>query len=157
MHPATTVPNAKITGNYLNSMLAVREALGRGFNEGLQLDYEGNIAEGPGENFFIVKDGIISTPALGSVLPGITRASIITLARDLGYTVKERAITLSEAQNADECFFTGTAAEVTPIASINEYKMKFPKGKVTEHIKGEFSKIVEGKNEKYISWLTFVK
>ena len=156
IHPQTTVADAKLTGPYVNSMLAAQEAIGKGFTEALQLDYQGNIAEGPGENFFIVKDGIISTPVLGSILPGITRGSIITLARDLGYTVEERSITLAEAQNADECFFTGTAAEVTPIASIDEWKMKFPKGKVTEHIKEEFLKIVHGKNEKYISWLTFV-
>src|SRR3989344_1290925 len=167
IHPQTTVPGAKLTGNYINSMLSVREAVQKGYTEGMQLDAEGNIAEGSGENFFMVSSGggsasggnkpIISTPALGSILPGITRWSVLTLAKDLGYTVEERAITPAEAFAADECFFTGTAAEVTPIASIDDKPMKSPFGPVTKQISEEFKKITRGENPKYLGWLTFVK
>ena len=166
VHPQTTAPGAKISGNYVNSMLAGREAVQRGYTEGLQLDYQGNIAEGPGENFFIISSrggsssggkGItISTPALGSILPGITRWSIMTLAKDLGYAVEERAIKVAEALEADEGFFTGTAAEVTPIASIDDKPMKSSPGPVTKQIAEEFKKITRGENPKYLEWLTFV-
>ena len=120
------------------------------------MDVEGNLTEGSGENFFIVNGKTISTPKLGSVLHGITRSSIITLAQDLGYTALERTITLEEAYTADECFFTGTAAEVTPIASIDAHNVRSKVGKVTAHIKEEFMNIVHGKNPKYASWLTYV-
>ncbi len=167
IHPQTLRVDAKITGHYVNSMLAGREATSRGFTEALQLDYEGNIAEGPGENFFIVRGKTITTPALGSILPGITRESVMTLARDLGYKVVERAISLKDALSADECFFTGTAAEVTAIASIDNKKMKKAKGSstdadaysigpVTKRIREEFLKITRGENPKYKKWLTFV-
>ena len=156
IHPQTLAVKAKITGHYVNSMLAGREATDRGFTEALQLDYQGNIAEGPGENFFIVKDNVISTPALGSILPGITRASVIELARDLGYKVEERAISPAEAAKADECFFTGTAAEITPIASIDDAKIKSAPGPVTKRIRDEFMKITRAENPKYKNWLTFV-
>ena len=122
----------------------------------MQLDAEGNIAEGSGENFFIVNGKTIATPALGSILPGITRWSVLTLAKDLGYMVEERAITPAEAFAADECFFTGTAAEVIPIASINDKPMKSPFGPVTRQISEEFKKITRGENPKYLEWLTFV-
>ena len=135
IHPQTLAVKAKITGHYVNSMLAGREATDRGFTEALQLDYKGNIAEGPGENFFIVRGKTITTPALGSILPGITRESVITLARDLGYKVEDRAISLKEAFSADECFFTGTAAEVTAIASMDNKKMKKPNGPTTKRIR----------------------
>jgi len=156
VHPKTTVPGAKLTGNYINSMLSVREAVQKGYTEGMQLDAEGNIAEGSGENFFIVNGKTIATPALGSILPGITRWSVLTLAKDLGYMVEERAITPAEAFAADECFFTGTAAEVTPIASIDDKPMKSPFGPVTKQILEEFKKITRGENPKYLEWLTFV-
>ncbi|KKW47936.1 branched-chain-amino-acid transaminase [Candidatus Kaiserbacteria bacterium RIFCSPHIGHO2_02_FULL_59_21] len=157
IHPQTTVPGAKLTGNYINSMLAAREALDRGYTEGLLLDYQGNIAEGPGENFFIVNGKTISTPALGSILPGITRWSVMTLAKDLEYKVEERPIAPAEATVADEAFFTGTAAEVIPIASIDDKPMKSAPGPVTKHIRDEFLKITCGENPKYRDWLTFVK
>ncbi|OGG60424.1 hypothetical protein A3C86_02930 [Candidatus Kaiserbacteria bacterium RIFCSPHIGHO2_02_FULL_49_16] len=156
IHPQTLAVKAKITGHYVNSMLAGREATDRGFTEALQLDYKGNIAEGPGENFFIVRGKTITTPALGSILPGITRESVITLARDLGYKVEDRAISLKEAFSADECFFTGTAAEVTAIASMDNKKMKKPNGPTTKRIREEFLKITRGENPKYKKWLTFV-
>ena len=157
IHPKTTAPGAKLTGNYINSMLSVREAVNKGYAEGLLLDYEGNIAEGSGENFFIVNGKTIATPALGSILPGITRWSVLTLAKDLGYTVEERAIKPEEAFAADECFFTGTAAEVTPIASIDDKPLKTANGPVTKQIGEEFHKITRGENPKYRDWLTFVK
>src|SRR3990167_987128 len=157
IHPQTTVPGAKLTGNYINSMLAAREALDRGYTEGLLLDYQGNIAEGPGENFFIVNGKTISTPALGSILPGITRWSVMTLAKDLEYKVEERPIAPAEATVADEAFFTGTAAEVIPIASIDDKPMKSAPGPVTKHIRDKFLKITCGENPKYRDWLTFVK
>ena len=156
IHPQTLAVKAKITGHYVNSMLAGREATDRGFTEALQLDYKGNIAEGPGENFFIVRGKTITTPALGSIRPGITRESVITLARDLGYKVEDRAISLKEAFSADECFFTGTAAEVTAIASMDNKKMKSAPGPVTKHIREEFMKITRAENPKYKKWLTFV-
>ena len=157
IHPKTTVVDAKISGSYVNSMMAAREATKGGFTEALQLDYKGNIAEGPGENFFIVKNKKITTPALGSILPGITRSSVITLARDLGYKVEEKTISPKDAASADECFFSGTAAEVTSIASIGKNKMKYRNGPVTKHIRDEFLKITRGENNKYLKWLTFVK
>ncbi len=157
IHPETTVPGAKLTGNYINSMLSVREAVKKGYDEGMQLDAQGNIAEGSGENFFIVNGKTIATPALGSILPGITRWSVLTLAKDLGYTVEERAIKPEEAFASDECFFTGTAAEVTPIASIDDRPMRSAPGPVTTHIRDEFLKTTRGENPKYLEWLTFVK
>ena len=157
IHPQTTAPNAKICGNYVNSMLAGREAANRGYTEALLLDYQGNIAEGPGENFFIVKNNTLITPALGSILPGITRWSVLTLAKDLGYATEERPIAPAEAHAADECFFTGTAAEVIPIASIDDKPMKNSPGETTKKIQEEFLKITRGENPKYRDWLTFVK
>jgi len=157
IHPQTTAAGAKLTGGYVNSMLAAREAVDRGYTEGLQLDYQGNIAEGPGENFFIVNGETISTPALGSILPGITRWSVMTLARDLGYTVEEKTLSVADATSADECFFTGTAAEVIPIASINDKPLKSAPGPVTKQIAEEFHKITRGENPKYREWLTFVR
>lgn len=157
IHPKSSVTDAKITGHYVNSMLAGLQATSKGYGEALLLDYEGNIAEGPGENFFIVQGNKIITPPLGTILAGITRESVIELARDLGYKVEERAIKLEEAYEADECFFTGTAAEVTPIKSIDDKPIKNEIGPVTKHLKEEFVKIVNAENERYFKWLTFVK
>jgi branched-chain amino acid aminotransferase len=156
IHPQTLNVNAKISGHYVNSMLAGREATKRGYTEALQLDYRGNVAEGPGENFFVVKGKTITTPKLGSILPGITRASVMELARNLGYKVVERTVTLKDALAADECFFTGTAAEVTAIASIDNKKMRKANGPVTKQIREEFLKITKSQNPKYRKWITFV-
>ncbi len=156
IHPQTTVPDAKICGHYVNSMLAGREAKSKGYTEGLLLDYQGNVAEGPGENFFMVNGKTLTTPALGSILPGITRWSVLRLAKDLGYSVEERTVSPDEAMAADEAFFTGTAAEVTPIASIDDKPLKKAPGPVTTHIKEEFLKITHGENAKYHDWLTFI-
>ncbi|HRE32783.1 MAG TPA: aminotransferase class IV, partial [Candidatus Berkiella sp.] len=110
---------AKATGNYVNSMLALSEALASGCDEALLLDPEGYVAEGSGENFFLVRNGALYTPQLTSCLEGITRSSIITFAQDLGIKVEERSITRDEVYVADECFFTGTAAEITPIREVD--------------------------------------
>lgn len=156
-HPKSTHPGAKICGNYANSILASIETKKAGYDEALLLDYKGNVAEGPGENFYIVKNGKIITPQLGNILPGITRASIIQLAKDLGIKVEEKILKLKEVYGADEAFFTGTAAEVTAIGSIDDKKIGNGKpGPITLKIKDDYMDIVHGKNEKYIGWLTYI-
>lgn len=156
IHPKSLESDAKICGHYVNSILAVYDAKAAGFQEALLLDYKGNIAEGPGENFFIVKNGKLITPPLGNILPGITRDSIIKLAKDLGIPVQERNISLKQAKQADECFFSGTAAEVTPIGQIDASRIKHGFGPITKQLKAEFMNIVHGKNKKYRKWLTYV-
>lgn len=156
IHPKSSEVHAKICGHYVNSIFAVYDAQDAGCDEALLLDYEGNVAEGPGENFFMIKDKTVITPPLGNVLEGITRESILKIARDLGFRVKEKEISLNEAKNADECFFTGTAAEVTPIGRIDNKRMKYPLGPVTQELKSTFMDIVHGGNKKYRKWLTFI-
>ena len=158
IHPKTTHAECKICGHYVNSIFASCEAKAEGYQEALLLDYEGNIAEGPGENFFIVKDGKILTPKLGNILQGITRKSIIQLAKDEGIEVEETTLTPEDMKNADEAFFTGTAAEVSPIASLDgkEIGDKAP-GPITSKIKEKFLEIVHGKNPKYEDWLSYVE
>ena len=158
IHPASTVADAKLCGNYINSILAVLEAQKEGHDEALFLDHKGYIAEASGENFFLVKDKKIYTPELGSILPGITRSAIIELARDLGYKVIEKKLKPKDLKHATEAFFSGTAVEITPIASVDNIKFKFSEGgPITKHLKEEFLKIVTGKNPKYKKWLTYVK
>jgi len=147
--------SAKICGNYYISSLAKREALEKGADECIMLDDRGFVAEGSGENIFIIKDGTIKTPELGSVLPGITRASIIQLARDLDFRVKEKNFTKEELLEADEAFFTGTAAELTPIEKVDSKDLG-GRGPITEELQKKFFEIVNGKNEKYINWLDFI-
>ncbi|MEE2749299.1 MAG: branched-chain amino acid transaminase, partial [Pseudomonadota bacterium] len=118
-HVNITMCKAKANGNYINSMLALREAIDSGCEEALLLDNEGYVAEGSGENFFLIRDGIIYTPELTSCLDGITRKTIIEMAQSLGYEVREKRITRDEVYVADEAFFTGTAAEVLPIQSLD--------------------------------------
>ena len=152
----TTVPvTAKATGHYLNSMLAVFEAKEKGFNEAIMLDTKGYVAEGPGENIFVVKDAILYTPAVeSSILPGITRDSVITLAQDIGYKVVERPITKEELLSADEVFFTGTAAEVSPIRAIDDVTIgEGKRGEVTSVIQHKFFDVVNAKEETYMKWL----
>ena len=120
VHPQSTVADAKICGHYINGLLGQLELRGTHYHESLFLDYEGNIAEGAGENLFIVKDNIIYTPTLGNILAGITRETVIEMTRNLGYEVVEKKITLKDAYNADEAFFTGTAAEITQVRSIDD-------------------------------------
>lgn len=157
IHPKSTHADAKITGHYVNSILANIEASYSGFDEALLLDFKGNVAEGPGENIFCVKAGKIYTPRLGNILPGITRASIIQIAKDLGYVVTEKDITIDELKNADEAFFTGTAAEVTAIRQIDDKLIgNGSSGLITKKLKGVFMDAVCLKSKKYKEWLALV-
>lgn len=156
-HPKSLPMNAKLSGYYVNSVFAVLEAKKHGYNEALLLDYNGNIAEGPGENFFIVKNGVIFTPPLGNILPGITRASIIRIARESGIKVSEKDFKVEEAKKADEAFFTGTAAEITPINQIDKTMIGDGKvGTVTSKLKDIFYNIVTGKNKDYEEWVDYI-
>jgi branched-chain amino acid aminotransferase len=157
IHPHSTHADRKICGHYVNSILASCEAEREGYSEAVLLDYQGNIAEGPGENLFIVKDRVLQTPPLGNIIPGITRDSIITLAFNLGYEVKEVQLCVEDLKNADEAFFSGTAAEITPISQIDDTPLPVPCGEITREIQNQFLEIVRGKNERYLSWLTIVK
>ncbi len=157
IHPRSTVADAKIGGHYVNSILAVQEVQGTHYHEALFLDYEGNIAEGPGANFFIIKDREIITPPCGTILPGITRASVIEIARDKGFVVTERKLTVAEAQDADEAFFTGTAAEMTPIGSIEDKALRIgAPGPITSELKQAYLDAAYGRSQRYTKFLTFV-
>ncbi len=156
IHPKSTYADAKISGHYVNAMLAVKDAVKDGYGEALMLDYKGYVAEGSAENLFIVKDGVIYTPELGTILAGITRESIMELAKNLGYKVKEKKMKLDDIHEADECFLTGTAAEVSPVGQIDNKKLKTNIGPITKQLKEEFMDIVSGKNPEYFKWLTFL-
>jgi branched-chain amino acid aminotransferase len=154
-HVNITMCKAKANGNYINSMLALNEALSGGADEALLLDPEGYVAEGSGENVFIVKDGVIYTPELASCLDGITRKTLIQVAEDNGYKVIEKRITRDEVYIADEAFFTGTAAEVTPIRELDGRNIgPGHRGPVTEALQKLYFDMVVGKVEKYNHWLT---
>ena len=157
IHPKTTSMEAKISGNYVNSTFAGVDAVSSGYQEALLLDFEGNVAEGPGENIFIVKNNILYTPPAGKILTGITRKSLMTIAKDLGYSVQEKQLNIEDVSDADEAFFSGTAAEVTPIASLDDHPMKYPTGPITKKLRDTYLSTVKGKNEKYKSWLTIVR
>jgi len=151
--------NAKTTGPYVNSVLASLEAKSNGYVEAILLNKEGHVAEGPGENLFLVRDGEIFTSGLAeSNLDGITRRTVIELARDLGYTVYDQAtISRGELYTADELFFSGTAAEVTPIRSVDDNEIgEGTKGPVTDEIQQEFFDLVEGRLDDYDDWFTYV-
>jgi len=154
IHPKSSIMEAKISGHYANSILASEETHAQGFDEALLLDSEGKIAEGPGENFFIVKNNKLLTPKKGTILPGITRNSIIQLAKDMNIEVIEKDLTLEEVYSADEAFFTGTAAEVTIIESIDNKQIGSKERPISEKLKSTFLDIVHGKNPKYKDWLT---
>lgn len=156
-HVNITMCKAKANGNYMNSMLALQEAVACGFDEALLLDAEGYVAEGSGENIFIVRDGIIYTPDLTSALAGITRATIFTLAAELNLTVREKRITRDEVYIADEAFFTGTAAEVTPIRELDGRMIgSGRRGPITEQLQTRYFEVVHGRDAKHQDWLTFV-
>jgi branched-chain amino acid aminotransferase len=132
------------------------ESLKEGYDEAIMLDYRGMVSEGPGENIFVVKEGSISTtPEHASILRGITRASVMEIARDLGHPVVERDLTQDNLLAADEVFFTGTAAEITPIREIEGIEIGKP-GPITKEIQNTFYKIVKGEEPKYEKWLDFV-
>ena len=156
-HVNITMCKAKANGNYMNSMLALQEALTCGYDEALLLDNEGYVAEGSGENIFIIRDGIIYTPDLTSALNGITRATIFVLAADMGLEIREKRITRDEVYIADEAFFTGSAAEVTPIRELdNRVIGTGTRGPITERLQSCFFDVVHGRHSKYKNWLTLV-
>ena len=154
-HVNVTMCKAKANGNYINSLLALREALDAGADEALLLDPEGYVAEGSGENFFMVRDQIVYTPELTSCLDGVTRRTVMTLAGELGYAVREKRITRDEVYIADEAFFTGTAAEVLPIRDLDARKIgDGRRGPVTERIQSAYFDQVRGKRNAHPEWLT---
>jgi branched-chain amino acid aminotransferase len=156
MAPGAAMPMAKIGGQYVNSQLVVMEARSRGLAEGIMLDVYGYVSEGSGENVFVVYDGAIYTPPLSaSILGGITRRIVLQLANDLGYTVKEQDIPRDMLYAADEVFFTGTAAEITPIRSVDGLPVGAGgRGPITEHLQNEFFAILEGEIPDRHNWLT---
>lgn len=154
---ASSLTWAKLTGNYLISVQARREATQNGFDEALLLDPQGFVAEGSGENIFMVKNGVIYTPPTGYILPGITRQSVIEIARHAGFTVVESPITRSQIYMAEEVFFTGTAAEVTPIREIDRQIIGTGKpGPVTRKISESFFKAIKGEDKTFEKWLTYI-
>lgn len=156
-HVNVSMVRAKASGYYINSILANREVTAHGYDEALLLDTEGYVSEGAGENVFIVRNGKIYTPDLASCLDGITRDSAVTIARDLGLEVIEKRITRDEMYLADEAFFTGTAAEITPIRELDDRTIgEGKRGPVTEQVQTIFFDTVSGKNKKYADWLTAV-
>jgi len=154
----STPTQAKMGGNYLNSILATQDAKQRGFEEAILLDQSGNVSEAPGENIFLVKNNRLVTPSLSSsALDGITRRSIITLAKDMKLKVHVRKVSKKELKTADEIFLSGTAAEITPIIKIDKKKIGSGKvGDITKLFMDTYSDIVMNKNENYANWLTAV-
>jgi branched-chain amino acid aminotransferase len=156
-HHNSTMCKAKANGNYINSILALQEARANGYDEALMLDHEGFAAEGSAENLFIVRHGKIYTPETTSALEGITRDSVMTIARDLGYDVIEKRITRDEIYVADEAFFTGSAAEVTPIRELDNRQIgSGSRGEITEKLQSLYFDAVHGRGDKYANWLTYV-
>jgi branched-chain amino acid aminotransferase len=158
MHPNTLPPTAKAGANYMNSQLIKMEAVLNGFVEGIALDTQGYVSEGSGENLFVVRDGKVITPPLSSAgLTGITRDSAIQIARNLGYEVVEALIPRATLYTADEVFFTGTAAEITPIRTIDRIKIgEGKRGPITAALQKEFFAITSGEKEAPGDWLAFV-
>jgi branched-chain amino acid aminotransferase len=156
-HVNIVMCRAKANGNYMNSMMALQEALRDGYDEALLLDAEGYVMEGSGENVFIVRDGTIYTPDLTSALDGITRKTVMTLCDELGIRVVEKRITRDEVYIADEAFFTGTAAEVTPIREVDGRTIgQGGRGPVTERLQGLYFDQVHGRRDEHPDWLTLV-
>lgn len=154
-HVNVTMPRAKVATTYANSILANLEATQDGYDEGLLLDTDGFVAEGAGENLFIVKDGVIYEPEIASALTGITRSSVIALSKDLGYEVISKRLTRDDIYIADEAFFTGTAAEVTPIRELDNRTIGAgSRGPITQKLQSLFFDVVNGRAAKYKHWLT---
>jgi branched-chain amino acid aminotransferase len=157
-HVNISMTRAKANGNYINSMLALQEAVSGGADEAMLLDPEGYVAEGSGENIFLVKNGVIYTPEVTSCLNGITRNTILTLAAEHGIEVVEKRITRDEVYIADEAFFTGTAAEVTPIREVDGRQIGAGRrGPVTEKLQTAYFDLVTGKTDAHAEWRTLVK
>lgn len=157
-HVNITMVNAKAVSNYTNSILANLEVTADGYDEALLLDPQGFVSEGAGENIFVIRDGVLYTPDLSSgALNGITRKTVFAICEDLGLIIKEKRITRDEVYVADEAFFTGTAAEVTPIRELDGVTLgPGHRGPITERIQTAFFDIVNGRNPKYADWLTLV-
>jgi len=156
-HVNITMCKAKANGNYMNSILAHQEAAQDGYQEALLLDVDGFVAEGSGENIFIVRNGKLITPDLTSALEGITRDTIVQLAKEIGLEVIEKRITRDEVYSADEAFFTGTAAEVTPIRELDNRAIgEGTRGPITEKLQSMYFDVVKGKSAKHSDWLTLV-
>lgn len=155
-HVNITMCKAKANGNYMNSMMALQEAIHDGYDEALLLDNEGYVSEGSGENIFIVRDGILYTPDLTSALEGITRKTIIQFALEKNITVKEKRITRDEVYIADEAFFTGTAAEITPIRELDNRQIgNGQSGPITTTLQQHYFDCVTGKLDQYQNWLSY--
>jgi len=154
-HPAhPSLIGAKTNGNYVNSMMALKEALDHGFDEALMLDIDGYVSEGSGENIFVIKDDVIYTPHLTSALPGITRDTIFTLAKSLGYNIIEKKLSCDEIYSSEEAFFTGTAAEVTPIRDLDGNQIgEGSRGPVTEKLQSLYFDCVHGRNSDFNHWI----
>ncbi len=156
-HVNITMCKAKANGNYMNSILAHQEAANDGYDEALLLDVDGFVAEGSGENIFIIRKGKLYTPDLTSALEGITRDTIVQLAKEIGLEVIEKRITRDEVYTADEAFFTGTAAEVTPIRELDNRNIgSGTRGPITEKLQALYFDVVKGKSAKHADWLTLV-
>jgi branched-chain amino acid aminotransferase len=156
-HVNVMMTKAKICGNYVNSVLAKREAVRGGYDEALMLDTDGYVSEATGENVFLVKNGIIKTPPLTSVLAGITRDSVFIIIKDKGMQVVEQRFTRDELYTADEVFFTGTAAEVTPVREIDDRKIGPGRpGPVTNEIQTIFFKAAHGELDQYKDWISYL-
>lgn len=157
-HPKSLHPQAKISGHYVNSIMASMEAKKMGYDEALLLDYKGKIAEGPGENIFIVKGGKLYTPKPHNILIGLTRGKVMEMAENEGYSITEKDLTVDDLLEAEEAFFTGTAAEITPISQVDKHKINKGKtGPVTSHLKKLFTKVVQGEDKRYEKWLSYCK
>lgn len=156
-HVNVTMCKAKASGNYMNSIQAHQEAIQDGYDEALLLDVDGFVAEGSGENIFLVRKGKLLTPDLSSALEGITRDTIVELAEEMGLQVVEKRITRDEVYSADEAFFTGTAAEVTPIRELDNRKIgEGGRGPITEKLQSTYFDVVKGRSAKHQDWLTYV-
>jgi branched-chain amino acid aminotransferase len=155
--PASLIPHAKASGQYLNSILAKTESANAGYDEAILLDESGNVCEGSGENIFVISEGEIATPGhTASILDGISRRSVIQIAADLGYEVSERDIARSELYLADEVFLCGTAAELVPVREVDDHEIGEP-GELTRLIQAKFEDALHGRAQEYLEWLDFVE
>ena len=153
-HPNTFMTKAKAVGNYVNSILAAREARGLGYDESLMLDVDGYVSEASGENVFIVSKGVVRTTSLPTVLAGITRHAVLTLLADLGIPTREERFTRDEVYLADEAFFTGTAVEVSPVRELDDRCIgDGTPGPITRRLQDLFFRVVQGREERYRAWL----
>jgi len=156
-HVNVMMTKAKVVGNYVNSIMAKREVIKAGYDEALLLDTAGYVAEASGENIFLVQNGVIKTPPLRAILPGITRDCVLTVARDLGIPVQEERFSRDELYIADEVFLSGTAAELTPVRELDDRTIGSGKpGPITKKIQEAYFAAVKGENSRYASWLTYI-